>query len=411
MIRIVIVDDDPTVLHGLRMRLGLTKDIRVIGEAEDGDTALPIISSLAPDVAVLDVELPGCDGITLARNLRDQGTRTEVVILSMHDDPDTRERAHAAGARFVGKLEGGTALLQAIREAAKEREAHSAGPNASMGEADGMLTQANARGSGLKPVGRSMHNFYKEYYAAVETSSAHKAFCEYAYGRNLCQHGFATMEQLSKLIQVSELATGNRVLDLGCGNGMIAEYISDATGAHVTGLDIEPCAISHANERTFAKRNRLEFFLGDLTRTGLPSSSFDTLLSIDSIYFSDDYAETTRGWLALVRKGGQLAIYLSHGVDPERPRETFDSETLMPDKTPVAVALKQSGLDYDTFDFTPHDYALAQRKKRILAELKPQFEREGNSFLYENRLAETLGVISAIESGMHARYLYHVRVG
>jgi hypothetical protein len=105
-----------------------------------------------------------------------------------------------------------------------------------------------------------------------------------------------------------------------------------------------------------------------------------------------------------------MAIYFSHGVDPEHPGETFDTTTLAPDKTPLARALEQNGLDYRTWDYSEQDYALAKRKREILERLKAKFEAEGNSFLYENRMGEALGVISAVESGMHARYKYRVRV-
>ncbi len=52
----------------------------------------------------------------------------------------------------------------------------------------------------------------------------------------------------------------------------------------------------------------------------------------------------------------------------------------------------------------------SQRKKEIVEKLKIAFEQEGNQFLYENRIGETLGVLEAIESGMHTRYLYRVQI-
>jgi DNA-binding NarL/FixJ family response regulator len=78
-----------------------------------------LIRELAPDVVVMDIELPEGDGIAVARILRAEKSEAAVVILSMHDDLETRERARAAGAtRFVSKHEGATVLLQAIRDAA-----------------------------------------------------------------------------------------------------------------------------------------------------------------------------------------------------------------------------------------------------------------------------------------------------
>ncbi len=387
MIRIILVDDEPTVRRGLKMRLELTKDLCVVGEAGDGDTALRLIRELIPDVVVMDIELPQHDGIAVTQTLGAEKVSSAVVILSMYDDAETRARARAAGAAmFVSKHEGAAALLQAIRQVALRPKVTSGNP------------------------ARTMRDFYTDYYAAVEPSRAHAAFCAHAYGKNLCQHGFTTIEQLTQLIDMTGLNAQSRVLDLGCGNGMIAEYISDVTGAHVGGLDYIPAAIARAEARTAAKRDRLEFVTGDLTRPQFPPDSFDTLLSMDTLYFSDDYAETLRRWRTLLKSGGQMAIFLSHGANPQTPKEIFDRATLPPDKTPLADALKADGLDFQTWDLTRQDHELAQRKKEILEKLKAEFQSEGNQFLYENRIGETLGVLDAIESGMHARYLYLVRV-
>jgi SAM-dependent methyltransferase len=252
--------------------------------------------------------------------------------------------------------------------------------------------------------------FYNAYYEAVEHSPAHAAFCELAYGRNLCQHGFMTMAQLDALVAVTRPSARTRVLDLGCGNGMIAEYVSDLTGATLTGVDNSPVAIAHARERARAKAQHLNFVVGDLEKLNLPPRSFDRLLSIDSIYFSSDYATTIRGWVECAASAGQIAIYYSCGVDPEHPKGSFSAATLSPSRTPLAQALQQLGLAFETWDFTQDDCMLAQRKKSILERSEADFEREGHRFLYENRLAEALGVIEAVECGLHARYLYHVRL-
>lgn len=72
-----------------------------------------------------------------------------------------------------------------------------------------------------------MRAFYERFYAATAQSRAHALFCERAFGRNLCQHGFADMAQRDALIAAIQPGPAHHLLDLGCGNGMIAEYISD----------------------------------------------------------------------------------------------------------------------------------------------------------------------------------------
>jgi cyclopropane fatty-acyl-phospholipid synthase-like methyltransferase len=68
-----------------------------------------------------------------------------------------------------------------------------------------------------------MREFYDKFYAAMATGRAHAEFCERVFGHNLCQHGFADMAQLDAVLDVTGLGPGRRTLDLGCGNGPIAE--------------------------------------------------------------------------------------------------------------------------------------------------------------------------------------------
>lgn len=255
-----------------------------------------------------------------------------------------------------------------------------------------------------------MKDFYEAYYNAVATSRAHAKFCEYAYGRNLAQHGFLTMDALKFLLEVTRLGAGGRVLDIGCGNGEISEWISDATGAHVTGMDYIVRAVMRAQARTRDKRARMDFFAGDLNRLPCAPQSFDLVLSIDTLYFGDDYAVTLQDWAQSVRAGGRLAIFFSHGADPQHPVETFDRATLPPERTPVGLALRANGMQFETWDFTADDLALGMRKLEILDSLHDEFQAEGNLFLYENRMGETSGVLAAHKAGMYARYLYLVTI-
>jgi len=254
-----------------------------------------------------------------------------------------------------------------------------------------------------------MRDFYERYYDAMTRSRAHAAFCERVFGRNLCQHGFADMLQLDALIEAARLDPGQHALDLGCGNGMIAEYISDRTGAHVTGLDYIPAAILYARERTASKTDLLSFVVGDINALDLEDDAYDAIISIDTMYFSNDYAATIGQLLAALLPSGRMAILFSHGREPWVPVEEFAAETLPPDKTPLAVALQANGLIFETWDFTDDEYRLALLRKQVLADLKPQFEAEEIMFIYENRMGDANGVSQAVEMGLQRRYLYLAR--
>ena len=256
-----------------------------------------------------------------------------------------------------------------------------------------------------------MRDFYDAFYAVVDHSHTHHAFCEAVFGLDLCQHGFADMAQLALLLDVTGLNATHHALDLGCGNGMITEWLADQSGAQITGLDFIPAAIRQAQQRTATKSARLRFVVGDINHLTLRPLAFDVIISIDSLYFSDDDNATIHALNAALCPGGRMAILYSYGREPWVPREEFPVDTLAPDKTTVATALKANGLTFQTWDLTAQDYALAQRRKEVLATCKAQFEAEGTTFIYDNRMGDARGICQAIEEGLHVRYLYHVTKG
>lgn len=253
-----------------------------------------------------------------------------------------------------------------------------------------------------------MQQWYMAYYKAIPQSKAYSEFCRRVFGRDLGQHGFSDMAQIDRLIELAALGTGDRALDLGCGNGQIAEYISDQTEAHVTGLDYIPAAIEQAQRRSESKRRRLAFVVGDIGNLPFAAHSFDVLISIDTLYFTDLNA-TVGQMKGLLKPGGRMAIFYAHGADPQCPLEQFSRATLPPDKTPLGEVLTKHGLPFQTWDFTAADYAHAQLKEQVTEALKSDFAAEENSFLYDSRHGEAVGVMAAIEAGTHARYLYLVK--
>jgi ubiquinone/menaquinone biosynthesis C-methylase UbiE len=251
-----------------------------------------------------------------------------------------------------------------------------------------------------------MWDFYQHFYRATAASAAHSEFCTRVFGLDLCQHGFADVAQLDALIAAAQLGPDQRVLDLGCGTGLIAEYLSDQSGAHVTGLDYVPDAVRQACERTRAKADRLDFLVGDINALHLPPATYDVIMSIDTIYFSENYAATIAALAEALRPGGRLAFLYSHGREPWVPIEEFDVITLAGANTPLAKALAANGFDYTLIDFTADELRLAVRRQDVLADLRDQFEAEGNLFIFENRLGDANGIRQACDAGLQRRYLY-----
>jgi DNA-binding NarL/FixJ family response regulator len=117
MIRLLLVDDQAIVRQGLRMRLLMEPDIVVIGEASSGEQAIELVYALSPDIVLMDVEMPGMDGITATASLHANTSHGAVVMMSIHNDANTRARAQAAGAAaFVEKSGTLDVLLTTIRQ-------------------------------------------------------------------------------------------------------------------------------------------------------------------------------------------------------------------------------------------------------------------------------------------------------
>jgi len=115
-IGVLLVDDRPTVRRGLRMWLEVEPEVSVVGEAADGEEAVSLAEKLRPDVVLMDVKMPGVDGIEATGKLQAVDPCIAVVILSLYDDTDTRTRArHAGAAAFVAKHRIKPELLVTIR--------------------------------------------------------------------------------------------------------------------------------------------------------------------------------------------------------------------------------------------------------------------------------------------------------
>jgi DNA-binding NarL/FixJ family response regulator/uncharacterized protein involved in exopolysaccharide biosynthesis len=98
MIRILIVDDQKTVRESLRSSLESVPDIKVLGAADDGKSAITQVGKLHPDLVLIDMEMPDLDGIATTRAILQQYTGVRVIVLSMHDDDNYVAQAVRAGA-------------------------------------------------------------------------------------------------------------------------------------------------------------------------------------------------------------------------------------------------------------------------------------------------------------------------
>ncbi|HLV86686.1 MAG TPA: response regulator transcription factor [Candidatus Sulfotelmatobacter sp.] len=114
--RIFVVDDHPIVRQGLALLINREADLTVCGEAEEAISALSRISSMKPDILIVDISLNGPDGLDLLKSIRLHHPDLPVLILSMHDEAVYAERALRAGANgYIMKQEATEAVLVAVR--------------------------------------------------------------------------------------------------------------------------------------------------------------------------------------------------------------------------------------------------------------------------------------------------------
>jgi DNA-binding NarL/FixJ family response regulator len=114
--RIVLADDHPIVLDGLRNLIRAERDFELVGEAASGLSALKIIREQRPDVAVLDISMPELNGILLSRRLGGEMPALKLLVLTLHEDRAYLNQALEAGVRgYVLKRSAVENLVQAIR--------------------------------------------------------------------------------------------------------------------------------------------------------------------------------------------------------------------------------------------------------------------------------------------------------
>ena len=121
-LRIVLADDHHLIRSGLKLLLGSNETLSIVGEASDGTSALLLVEQLQPDILLLDLAMPGMDGLECLRELKRRDLPTRVIVLTMFEDENYVLAAMSAGAQgYVQKSAIDTELFQAIDNVAAGR--------------------------------------------------------------------------------------------------------------------------------------------------------------------------------------------------------------------------------------------------------------------------------------------------
>jgi DNA-binding NarL/FixJ family response regulator len=122
-IRILVVDDHDMVRRQLCLLLRAQPDLEVICEAVDGEAAIRRAGELHPDVILLDISLPGLDGFTTARHIREVAPEAEILFVSQHDTMQmVREAIRAGGRGYIVKLDIVSELVPAVHAVSEKKE-------------------------------------------------------------------------------------------------------------------------------------------------------------------------------------------------------------------------------------------------------------------------------------------------
>jgi DNA-binding NarL/FixJ family response regulator len=118
-LRILLADDHVTVRHGLKLLIDNQPDMTVVAEASDGESAVQNALALSPDIVVMDISMPGTNGLAATRSLKQQRPDAAIVVLTRHgDDAYLQEFLRAGVSAYVLKQSASAELLQAIRAVA-----------------------------------------------------------------------------------------------------------------------------------------------------------------------------------------------------------------------------------------------------------------------------------------------------
>jgi SAM-dependent methyltransferase len=244
---------------------------------------------------------------------------------------------------------------------------------------------------------------FNEWLTRSAASPAYLRFCDKVYGTPFVEFDMVDREQLEYFIEKAGPGPGLRVLDLGCGIGSQAEYISDMTGADVTGVDYADQAVEVARKRCASRADRLHFAVGNLDGLDPSLGLFDIIVSFDTLYFVKDLSKSLSDIMGHLAPGGRFYAFFTDGPGRDDPEGRAPAT---PDASKLGTMLSGMGLRFEALDFSANEEVLWAKSLEWAEKLRPDFEAEGCLDLYWGRVIESNECVSLWRDGKLRRWLF-----
>lgn len=243
---------------------------------------------------------------------------------------------------------------------------------------------------------------YEDFYKMAEDNAFFSNYCEEVHGIDFSQEGFSDKRQIDEMLIIAGIKPGDKVLDIGCGNGKMAKYIGEKTGATVYGFDYSENGIRFAKKSSEGNK-RLIFEEGIIGEKKYISESFDVILSVDSIYYTLDMEGVVKQIHSWLKPGGVFLVFYSEG--------NIMTKSKNEESTEIALTFQAQNIPYVCMDYTAKHYALLKHKRKVSERKKEEFQKNNMEFYYQCALSTSIEEALSLDEfkEQQNRYLYIAR--
>lgn len=242
---------------------------------------------------------------------------------------------------------------------------------------------------------------YDYLYKNMEECKAFRRYWERIHGHSLLTLDCLDKEALAQITCLLGLQDGERLLDIGCGNGYLTEYFSDSANVIALGIDISPVAIELADKRTLVKKARLKFKMGDINNLGA-FPDFNSITVIETLYAANDIGSVLWRLKAMMLPKGRMLLVIN-----QTSKDPADKALLLtPEHTDLALELTRLGLFFKAVDISDGDISFLTRSVADLVNCETEFQQEGFGNFWADRIIHDRASLLETQLGHLKRYIY-----